>query len=66
MRYTEWRDWTTGETVAKELYDAIGDVAETKNQADAPQFAAAQREAEGLLKKQFPKVPHAGTPGALQ
>jgi iduronate 2-sulfatase len=58
VRYTEWRDWTTGEAVARELYDAVGDVAELKNQVDVPKFAAAQKEAEALLKAQFPKVPH--------
>lgn len=32
-RYTEWRDWRTGEIIAKELYDHINDPDETVNLA---------------------------------
>jgi iduronate 2-sulfatase len=38
-RYTEWRDWQSGETVARELYDHQIDPHETVNQADSPQYA---------------------------
>jgi len=33
-RYTEWRDWRTGETVAQELYDHEQDPIESVNLAD--------------------------------
>lgn len=58
VRYTEWRDWKTGETVARELYDAKSDPAEMHNAIDSPALAAAQREAAALLAKQFPIVKH--------
>lgn len=58
VRYTEWRDWTTGETIARELYDAVNDPAELRNAVDAPALAAAQKEAATLLKTQFPVTPH--------
>jgi iduronate 2-sulfatase len=58
VRYTEWRDWKTGETVGRELYDHRSDLPELRNAVDAPEFAAAQKEAEALLRKQFPKTPH--------
>ena len=34
FRYTEWRDWKSGETVARELYDHRADPDETRNVAD--------------------------------
>jgi iduronate 2-sulfatase len=58
VRYTEWRDWKTGETVARELYDAIGDPNEMRNAEDSPAFAEAQKEAAALLSKQFPITKH--------
>jgi iduronate 2-sulfatase len=58
VRYTEWRDWTTGEVVARELYDARRDPGETRNAVDAPDLAAAQREAANLLRSQFPPAKH--------
>lgn len=58
VRYTEWRDWTTGKTIAKELYADADEPAETRNQVDDPAFAAARREAEGLLQARFPRVEH--------
>ena len=39
FRYTEWRDWKTGETTARELYDHASDPDETKNLADDAGFA---------------------------
>lgn len=33
-RYTEWRDWTTGQTIARELYDHHQDAGETVNRAN--------------------------------
>jgi iduronate 2-sulfatase len=58
VRYTEWRDWKTGQTIARELYDATADPAEMKNAINTPSLASAQREAEALLAKQFPRVKH--------
>lgn len=54
VRYTEWRDWKTGNVLARELYAHPGDEAELKNVADRPEFADAQREAAELLAKNFP------------
>jgi iduronate 2-sulfatase len=54
VRYTEWRDWGTGAVVARELYDAGRDPSETRNALDDPRLAAARREAEALLHRQFP------------
>lgn len=54
VRYTEWRDWKTKKTVARELYDAQQDPAELRNAIDAPTLSESQREAEQLLRRQFP------------
>jgi len=58
VRYTEWRDWQTGNTVARKLYAAADEPAETRSVLDDPRLAAAQREAEQLLRAQFPPQPH--------
>ncbi|MCB1228441.1 MAG: hypothetical protein KDK99_21720, partial [Verrucomicrobiales bacterium] len=39
-RYTEWRDFNTGEVQARELYDHDRDPGETTNVADAESNAA--------------------------
>jgi len=57
VRYTEWRDWQTGKTVVRELYAAADEPAETRSVLDDPRLAAAQREAEQLLRAQFPPQP---------
>lgn len=57
-RYTEWRDWKTGEPVARELYADADEPAETRNLIDTPAAAAVQRQAEALLRRQFPKAVH--------
>jgi iduronate 2-sulfatase len=54
VRYTEWRDWKTGETIGRELYDHAKDPAEMRNAIDAPPLAEFQREAEKFLQGQFP------------
>jgi iduronate 2-sulfatase len=54
VRYTEWRDWKTKKTVARELYDAQQDPTELRNAVDAPSLTEALREAEQLLRRQFP------------
>jgi len=58
VRYTEWRDWKTGETVARELYEDADEPAETRSLLDDPRLAGAQREAEQRLRGQFPPQPH--------
>jgi iduronate 2-sulfatase len=58
VRYTEWRDWKTGETIARELYDHVGDEAELQNAADDPKFADSLKEAAAILQKQFPATKH--------
>ncbi|HZL91572.1 MAG TPA: iduronate sulfatase, partial [Pirellulaceae bacterium] len=57
VRFTEWRDWRTGETLARELYDHASDSAEMHNAVDSPPLAEFQREAEKLLRRQFPVSP---------
>ena len=49
-RYVEWRDWTNGAVVARELYDHGADPAETRNVAGDPVNAAAVAGAAELLK----------------
>lgn len=58
VRYTEWRDWKTGDPIARELYDHRTEAHELKNAADDPALAAQRAEAESLLRAQFPKQPH--------
>jgi iduronate 2-sulfatase len=58
VRYTEWRDWKTGETIARELYDHASDPAELQNSVDDPMFDEARKEAAALLLKQFPLTKH--------
>lgn len=56
VRYTQWRDWQTGQLVGTELYDHRTDPAEMKNLAGDPAAdAAALAEAADLLDKQFPR-----------
>jgi iduronate 2-sulfatase len=58
VRYTEWRDWTSGDVVASELYSLSEDPGETLNRVNAPEVAVRQREAAALLRKQFPAQVH--------
>lgn len=58
VRYTEWRDWKTGETLARELYDHASDPAELQNAVDDAQFDDARKEAAELLLEQFPPTKH--------
>jgi iduronate 2-sulfatase len=55
-RYTEWRDWKTGATEARELYDHQTDPDETKNIADDPQNAATVQASAKLLNGLKPHV----------
>jgi iduronate 2-sulfatase len=59
VRYTEWRDWTTGEVIARELYDTENDRGELRNAIDDAKLKEARQEAERLLNKHFPPTPHA-------
>jgi iduronate 2-sulfatase len=54
-RYTEWRDWTTGQPVAREFYVAADEPAETVNRVEDPAFAAAVRTAEQALLALHPR-----------
>jgi iduronate 2-sulfatase len=58
VRYTEWRDWRTGETTARELYDNADEPAETRSVLGEARVSAAQAEAERLLAVRFPRVAH--------
>jgi iduronate 2-sulfatase len=58
LRYTEWRDWKTGEIVGRELYEGYDEPAETSNVVDSPQVSGPQADAEKLLRERFPKVTH--------
>lgn len=60
VRYTEWRDWTTGALIGRELYDHRTAMPELKNGIDAAELREAQAEAEALLRRQFPARSSAG------
>ncbi|MFT5498020.1 MAG: arylsulfatase A-like enzyme [Kiritimatiellia bacterium] len=55
-RYTEWRDFTTGEVVASELYDHVKDPDENHNviAETSPEVLA---RAKAALEQVFPRVP---------
>jgi iduronate 2-sulfatase len=61
-RYTEWRDWKTGETVARELYDHRTDPDETRNLAGRDDHAAVLERHAGLLKGMKPVVTRGWNP----
>jgi len=48
-RYVEWRDWSTKEVVARELYDHVRDPHEMHNVADRPEHASIVRRLAGVL-----------------
>ena len=54
VRYTEWRDWKTGEVTGRELYDHATDPEELRNVIDQASLAKPQAEAMALIKGQFP------------
>lgn len=58
VRYTEWRDWGTGRTVARELYATEVDAGETRNRVEDGGLAVELGEAEVLLRGQFPAQAH--------
>ena len=53
VRYTEWRDWESGAVVGAELYDARGDVAETRNLVADAAWKDRLAEARLRLRRQF-------------
>ncbi|QDT56350.1 Choline-sulfatase [Caulifigura coniformis] len=57
-RYTEWRDWKSGDVVARELYDTEDNRAELKNLVETPAAAQMLKTAVRLLKEQFPPTGH--------
>jgi iduronate 2-sulfatase len=54
-RYTEWRDWKSGETIARELYSEADEPAEMRNVVDDPASASLLKESEQQLEKTFPR-----------
>ncbi|MCA9102738.1 MAG: sulfatase [Planctomycetales bacterium] len=62
VRYTEWRDFSSGEVRARELYDHRRDPGETRNVVDAPPDTAALAEAKMLLDTTFPPGGYVATP----
>ena len=56
VRYTEWRDWRTGATIARELYEEADATAEIRSLPDEARLAGAQAEAERLLSGLFPRT----------
>jgi iduronate 2-sulfatase len=59
FRYTEWRDWKSGATAARELYDHQSDPDETRNVAADPRYADDLKKSAALLQSYQPFVhPH--------
>jgi iduronate 2-sulfatase len=61
-RYTEWRDWTTGEVKARELYDHRNDPQETHNLAADPSADEVIKRHATLLPPAQPHPLPAGLP----
>lgn len=61
-RYTEWRDWKTGETAARELYDHVNDPDETRNLAEQVDQKQVVEKHAALLKGMNPIVTPGWTP----
>lgn len=55
-RYTEWRDWKTGETTDRELYDHATDPDETRNLAGQDEQKAVVAKHAALLETMKPIV----------
>ena len=54
VRYTEWREWKSGNLVGAELYDHARDPHETANRIDDPKLADELTAARKALHAQFP------------
>lgn len=63
-RYTEWRDWKTGETTARELYDHRSDPDETRNVAGETEQKDVVQKHAALLEGMGPIVRAGWTPEA--
>jgi iduronate 2-sulfatase len=57
-RYTEWRDWKTGQPTATELYDHESDPAETVNLATHADQQSTIAELAGRLEQIAPRTTH--------
>ncbi|HRX81879.1 MAG TPA: iduronate sulfatase, partial [Pirellulaceae bacterium] len=55
-RYTEWRNFETGEVVAKELYDHTTDPDESHNVVASPPDRQAFEATVKVLEQQFPRI----------
>ena len=55
VRYTQWRDWASGQVLARELYDHQQQSAELVNCIDDPRWQVARAHAEAVLEGQFPR-----------
>ncbi len=58
VRYTEWRDWSTGRVVARELYETAKDRRELENVVDARAASPELETAIELLRGQFRAEEH--------
>ena len=56
-RYTEWREWITGNVVESELYDLAVDPGENLNLAGQPSGAAVMTALAARMARQFPHRP---------
>jgi iduronate 2-sulfatase len=61
-RYTEWRDWATGTTLARELYDHAADPDESVNLAERQDQRDAVERHAALLEEHRPLVRPGWTP----
>ncbi len=57
-RYTEWRDWSTGQPRARELYDHESDPLETENLIGRDRYTGTISDLETLMEKQLPRTAH--------
>lgn len=64
FRYTEWRDWKSGATAARELYDHRADPDETHNLVASPKHATDVKECAAVLAALRPLVRPGWKPGA--
>lgn len=62
FRYTEWRHFASGQTIATELYDHRTDPAENRNIIASPPDMAAFDQARSLLYQTFPARKPPGSP----
>jgi iduronate 2-sulfatase len=56
-RYTEWRDWNSGQTTARELYLPPDQPAETRNEANNPLYSELLNSLSDTLHQIHPPTP---------